>query len=157
MKEIIKLKLVQVDESGFHLLMPCRLSDNTEYYLILDSGASNTVLDQVQLTNYIKPGNRDDYYSENEYKNKLNNSKGITNQELHFSFGKLELLKLGNLEIHGAVYPFLNLEHIAFIYSELGIKNVIGIWGCDYLLKTNAVINFKERTLSMDFNPNDFK
>jgi len=157
MKEIIKLKLVQVDESGYHFLIPCQLSDSTKHYLILDSGASNTVLDQVQLFNYIKPSNKEDYFTENEYENKVNNSKGITNQELHFSFGKIERLKLGHLEIEDAVFPFLNLEHIASIYLELGIKNVIGIWGCDFLLKTNAIIDFKEKTLSMDFNPKEFK
>jgi len=156
MKELINLRLKQVDESGFHFLIPCQLSDNSEHYLILDTGASNTVLDQIQLSNYIKSGKKEDYYTEDEYKNTMNNSKGITNHELHFSFGKIECLQIGNLKIKEAVFPFLNLEHITSIYSELGVKNVIGIWGCDYLLKTNAIIDFKEKSLTMDFNPKDF-
>ncbi len=157
MKEEIELELVKVDEAGYHLLVPCELSDKLKCFLILDTGASNTVMDRVSLKNYITPTRTGDYYIEEFYNKSMDSSRGISNHELHFSFGKLESLKIGTNRLNQMLFPLLDLTHISEIYSDLGFNTIIGVLGCDFMVKTNAVIDFKNKKLSIELEAENFR
>jgi hypothetical protein len=150
LKQIIPLDLVKIDESGFHILVPCVLEDGNTYFFIVDTGASNTVLDREAMINFVQPARTGDYYIEDYYRKNLENSRGISDKPLHFSFGKVKLIQFKELNLKDVLFPLLDLSHIREIYSLIGYDNIIGILGSDFFIHTNALINFKEKLICLE-------
>jgi hypothetical protein len=107
--------------------------------LILDTGASKTVLDYQKYKDIVRPYTTDDPIF----------SSGISeNIEVHF--GWLDNLCLNGFEIQPFVSGLTTLDHINEIYGMYNLPYVDGLIGNDILIKYQALINYKMKVLIID-------
>lgn len=140
MKIEIPLKLVSLQEDGFHFLIEGQIN-NVPLLMVLDTGASRCCFD----TSFLELLNQ-----KNKIKPNDSMTSGIGTNELNSVVTKLEKLAIGNLIIPNYQAVGIDMSHIHHAYLQAGIPKVDGIIGSDLLVKHGAIINYKKRTLTMN-------
>ncbi len=136
MTKKIPLKITNLEQDGFHPLVKCKINKKT-IWLVVDTGASRTVLDLDCLKD-ISP-------IENDHIEPF--AAGISAQQ--FSVKRFVLpcitfsgTKFKNMEVFGS-----NLSELSKLYEQLAGIPIHGLLGCDFLIKYQAVLNFKSKEL----------
>jgi hypothetical protein len=106
--------------------------------LLLDTGASKTVLDKHFLTEHFKE-------LPLRTSEQLTTGLGANNIESHFT--DVSDLKLGGVKIKNYTAHILDLAHVNETYSQINIPLIQGVIGCDLLFKHKATINFRKKIL----------
>jgi len=127
-------------EESFHIIINAKIKDSP-VNLILDSGASKTVLDQDKYKDILEA-----YRTE-----KPIFSSGIS-ENIEVQFVWLEGLSINGFEIDRFVSGLTQLTHINEIYGMYGLPYIDGLIGNDILIKYQAVINYKSNVLIIDPN-----
>ncbi len=138
MKEInIPIQLIKIDE-GYHLLIEVQL-DEQKINLVVDTGASKTIIDLAALND--------------DYKNLLVDteevSTSIGDSELKSSKVILKMLHLSEIQLSDIEIHTLDLSSVTTAYEALDLPKVHGILGSDILFKYQAIINFRNLSLSL--------
>lgn len=140
MREIkVPLELINLHNDGFHLLVEVVVFGKP-FHVVLDTGASKTVLDKNFTEMHLK-GN------ELKISDRLSTGLGTNSMESHTVI--LPLLKIGNLKIKNFEAAVLDLSTISHAYLSLNLPPVIGVLGGDILLKYQAIINYKKLHLKL--------
>ncbi|MDL2261988.1 hypothetical protein LJC11_00610 [Bacteroidales bacterium OttesenSCG-928-I21] len=133
----IKMQVLNIEECGFHLIVKSKINQANGIVLI-DTGASNSIFD-LNL--------------EGLDKNKLNlienehSASGFNSTIENIYLGTIEIFKLGRYKFCVNTAIFTPLDHINSVYQSIGLPNILGIIGCDFLLQYNAIINIEEKYL----------
>lgn len=139
MNTIIIFELIDLEGDGFHLNIKGKANE-VNVNLIIDTGASKTVFDITTINKMLKQ----DALDENE---KLSSGLGTnTMKSFKAIIDKFELDGFEELNYEVAV---LDLSHVNHSYENIGLKPIDGIIGGDLLVKYNAIINYKEKTLTL--------
>jgi len=141
MKSEIPIEIVEIEEGGCHLFLKCKLEDDVEADLILDTGASKTVFNETLISPYLQE------ISENENLE----SSGISEEKLSSSTGKLSRLVFGDMILHNEIIVVMNLDHINELYKKIEERKIWGLLGGDYLLKYDALIDYKNKVLIFNY------
>ena len=138
----IPLKVYEIPGGGTHLLVKAKLN-NEPNYLLIDTGASNSVFD----TNNIA-------FQDIEFKPKDEDiqSSGFNSAIENLEIGEIKSLKICHFKTNFVEAIFTPLDHINELYSSIKLPNISGIIGSDFLLKHNAIINFKTKILYLEKN-----
>ena len=136
-KTIIPLKQIQIETSGYHLLIPASIK-NHDVFLILDTGASQSIFD----TNAIAFA--DIILQEPESPCA---SSGINAPLTDIETGLIDEIKLGSFVITNLEALFMPLEHINNLYQKYTSHEIAGIIGGDLLQKHGAIINYTSSEL----------
>lgn len=142
MAEKIALKLLNIEGDGYHLQAKVKINGKSAL-VIVDTGASRTVFDQTEIARYLKK----ESVGEN---NRL--STGLGTSSMQSQFVVLGSFSLGKVKIENYDAVILDLSHVNTTYSAIGLKSVAGVLGSDILVRMNAVIDFKKKTLTL-FSP----
>lgn len=140
---ILKINIIlQQVSDGFHIFCNVKLGKNNCRALI-DTGASKSVLsksfkEKLNLEEFVIPND--------------NQISGIHPGQTDISFVKIENLSFGKFTICDFITGIIDLEHINEQYKILGIKPFDLIIGGDILAETNAVIDYKNKTLVLTKN-----
>jgi predicted aspartyl protease len=135
----IKIDVREIEKKNYHLFIdlkvggkPCRL--------LLDTGASKTVLDAGQILKFVK-----------EDKIKLHESKsvGLGVSEMETKVAKLKDLKIGKAEFKELEVAVLDIAHVNETYRLIEIPEIDGVLGSDFLMKYDAVINYNKAILKI--------
>lgn len=137
MKIKIPIQLVELEEQNYHILVRSQFSDETIGIWVIDTGASKTVFDK----------NLTQYYTELEGEHEELHTAGISEQTLETSLGVLELLRFGKREMKSLKVALIDLSHINELYKKAANLQLCGLIGSDFLLKHNAVIDYRKREL----------
>lgn len=137
METVIKLEKVVIEESGCHLLVAATI-DETEVRLVLDTGASRTVLD----SNFFKKLNPDLILKEEEEK-----SIGVGSNQLDSFLVEVEGFSLSAYKLNNVQLALMDLSNVSLTYQNLGMGEVHGVLGGDILQAGKAVINYENETL----------
>ena len=136
-KTIIPIDIVTLgDNDSYHLFIGS-LIDGCHYDLLIDTGASHTIFEES-----LVPQMPDDGVIERKIE-----SAGIQAGELKSSFGIISEFQLGDLKRTDWTVVLIDLSHVNNMYSKLTHKRVAGLIGSDFLLKYNAIIDYKKREL----------
>lgn len=139
MKTIIKFDVIDLEGDGFHLNIKGK-ANGIDVNLIIDTGASKTVFD----INTIKEVLQQETLNEND---KLSSGLGTnTMKSFKTTIEKFELDGFEELNYEVAV---LDLTHVNLSYENIGLSPIDGIIGGDILVKYSAIINYKEKTLTL--------
>ena len=142
MKTTIKFKKVKIDQNGCHLLIRMKLNRKT-VWLVLDTGASQTVLDYHVANSLSK---------NKALKMDRASSRGVGGEHLQSHLLMVEEASLGDLVIYDYHFVLLDLQHVNSMYQSIGIQPVQGVLGSDLLNRYKAVIDFKKKELVLTFN-----
>ena len=127
-------------EESFHLIIKASIKGEP-VNLILDTGASKTVLDQEKYQGILKPFNNSDPIF----------SSGIS-ENIEVQFVWLEGLNFNGIEIAPFVSGLTKLDHINQIYGMYNLPYIDGLIGNDILIKYQALINYSRNMLIIESN-----
>jgi predicted aspartyl protease len=137
MKTILPIDIVTLGEdNSFHLFVR-GLINGKEYDLLIDTGASHTIFDASLIPEAPV----------SEIESHDIQSAGIHAGELKSSIGHIKKFKLGELKRVNWVVVLIDLTHVNDLYKKFSDKRVAGLIGSDFLLKHNAMIDYKKRVL----------
>lgn len=138
-KNEIKLEVKELQTDSFHVFLYVVIN-NKRLRMLLDTGASKTVLDK----NFVE--------------SKLKNSKVETSNNptssLHATVQKSDIMtaktiKIGNSSIENYMITVLDLTHVNKTYEAVKCKPIQGILGSDILVEKQAVINYGKKTIKL--------
>lgn len=139
MNTIIPLKILAIQEHGFHVLLKIKIN-NKSAVMVLDTGASQTVLDKNRVHRFV-----DD--KEFEKSEALSTGLGTNSMESHIVH--IRKMQLGELVIKNTALILLDLAIVNASYEMIGMKPLDGIIGSDILVKHKALIDFKNKRLRL--------
>ncbi len=134
----IPLKLLNLDDNGFHLLIEVVVFGKT-FLAVLDTGASKTVFDKNTVETHR---NSDNLLQATELL-----STGLGTNTMKSYFIRLPEIRIGELILKNKQIAVLDLSSINFAYREMRFEPVIGVIGSDILRAYGGIINY--RTLSL--------
>ncbi|NUM30877.1 MAG: aspartyl protease family protein [Bacteroidetes bacterium] len=138
----IKFKLQHISDNGYHLFCNVKIN-NIRCIALVDTGASKSVLNKkfAEINDFDKIINQND-----------NLISGINPGQTDISISKIKKLEIGKLSIENFLIGLVDFEHINEQYRLLKIKPFDFILGSDILVETNAIINFKDKTIEINQN-----
>ena len=135
----VPLQLINLQNDGFHLLVEVVIFGHP-FNVVLDTGASKTVLDKTSVEKYIAT---DDLLSSD----KLSTGLGTNSMESFILY--LPTFNIGKLKIENFEAAVLDLSSISAAYESLQLPPVIGVIGGDILQKHKAVIDYNKLELKL--------
>ena len=135
----VPLQLINLQNDGFHLLVEVVIFGHP-FNVVLDTGASKTVLDKTSIEKYIAT---DDLLSSD----KLSTGLGTNSMESFILY--LPSFNIGKLKIENFEAAVLDLSSISAAYESLQLPPVIGVIGGDILQKYKAVIDYNKLELKL--------
>ena len=140
-KTTLKIKLLNIDNSGYHLCIKAKINGKVAN-LLIDTGASRTVFDVNRMDKFIKISN----LQENE---QLSTGLGTTTMKSHVS--ELKKIQLQDLVIRNYNAIFLDLSHVNESYTRVGLAAIDGVVGSDLLREYKAVVNYEKLEMSLKY------
>ena len=137
MKTILPIDIVTLGEDNSYHLFVNGSINGREYDLLIDTGASHTIFDATLIPEI--PGC--------EKKGQEIQSAGIHAGELKSSLGHIQTFQLGDLKRMNWMVVLIDLTHVNDLYKKFTDKRVAGLIGSDFLLRHNAMIDYKKREL----------
>lgn len=128
----VPLKLVDVMEAGYHAHIEV-VVNGIPTTLVVDSGASHTAFDQQYLEDLIGIIPLD----QNDQK-----SSGIGSNNLVSYQGTISTFQIGEFIEEDFQVAILDLSAINIAYQQAELDPVLGVLGCEFLLKHRAILDF---------------
>jgi predicted aspartyl protease len=140
MKTIIPIEQLSIPPTGIHLIIKVYINRKVARFVI-DTGASQTVLDLHRISHFIPKGE----------KRKLDSTTaGIGTNKIRSAASTIKHFKIGTAIAQDYDIVLLDLSHVNNSYQLLGFKTVDGILGSDLLKNFEAVIDFKKLQLTLE-------
>ena len=137
----IPLQLINLKGDGFHLALNV-LINHKKAFLILDTGASRTVLDINRMSRFSE----DLDYQLNEEK-----STGLGTNTMESNVFMMDSFCIGDMEIKNYEAVAIDMTHINQTYEMLKMSPIDGVLGGDIMMDFKAKIDYKTMTLSLNF------
>jgi hypothetical protein len=106
--------------------------------MVLDTGASHTVLDQKQVIRFLGKGS---------IRNTGFQSSGLGTNSMTSSFATFKQIEIGDLKIYRRKIVIIDMEHINNAYHAVDQPVIDGVLGSDILKKYKADIHFSSKKL----------
>lgn len=135
----IPVEILKLEKKGIHLLVKAGINGKTAA-MIIDTGASNTVLD-INSYDAFAPGGatfRIEAHSA---------TVGSSNLETHTA--KINCLSFGEAVLTNYTVILLDLSHINLAFRDAGLPEVHGVLGGDLLMRMKATIDYKGMYLKL--------
>jgi hypothetical protein len=143
MKAALPLHLIKGNTGQIsHIAVGCKIN-NRDAMLIIDSGASNCVLDMARSGNFNLVADRS-FGSEM--------AVGLGSNQIKSSLSRADVFLLGEIEIKQFPFVMLDLQIINDTFLEYGSVEIDGIIGTDLLLACDAKIDYKQKLLFLKGN-----
>jgi hypothetical protein len=137
----IPIKIIPIEEEGFHLMINAVINGQ-EANLLIDTGASRSVFDIEKIKKYI--GGDQILFENNE---KLSTGLGTNTMESQSVI--IDELKLGDLIIRNYQAVVLEMSHINQSYAKLNLPGIDGVMGGDLFYQYKVVIDYKRKSLKL--------
>ncbi len=125
--------IVELEPNTFHPLIKADFKGLVNYWWVIDSGASKSVMEITLM----------DHYFREETDSVM--ATGLGKEEVSTSSGIIENLVLNGFNLGPLKVALVDFQHINTEYSKFTDKRIIGLIGCDFLYSHQAVIDFKRR------------
>jgi hypothetical protein len=132
MLKIIKFTIIELESNTFHPLVKADFKGLEDYWWVIDSGASKSVMEITLM---------DHYFTE---ETDAVMATGLGKEEVSTTSGIIDDLKLDGYSFGPLKVALVDFQHINTEYSKFSKKKIIGLIGCDFLYKHMAVINFEQ-------------
>lgn len=133
----IPIELIELESENYHILVSSVFSDRETGKWVVDTGASKSVFDK-NLQEYIE---YTDGVSEDLH------SAGISDEPMKGQIAQLKPLSFSGLKVPDMKVVVLDLSHINQLYASTAGVEICGLLGGDFLMKNNAVIDYKRKRI----------
>lgn len=137
----VPFRIIELEDASYHLLVQATFNNIFTANLIIDTGASKTILDYAHLNEMVtdtEPVQSDLSSGINSYIDMCYSAKLAS-----FSIGKLII------EPYGCV--LMDLTHVNQLYTKIGQDQVCGLLGSDFFNRYKATISFARKQLTLRF------
>lgn len=138
---VVKLpvEILKIEKKGIHLLVKAGINGKNAA-MIVDTGASNTVLDINSYDDFAPGGvtSRIEAHSA---------TLGSSNLETHTA--KISRLSFGQAVLTNYTVILLDLSNINHAFRDAGLPEVHGVLGGDLLMRMKATIDYKGMYLKL--------
>lgn len=135
----LPLEIVEISPASYHIFIECIVNDEKKEILV-DTGASQTVFDLRFYQESIVP--------ENVQMELL--TSGIAPGAPDARPGKLRNFGFETCIWENIDALFMDLTHVNSLYQQFIPKDIAGLIGSDFLVKTRAELNYRKRLLIID-------
>ncbi|WP_346862268.1 retropepsin-like aspartic protease [uncultured Draconibacterium sp.] len=142
MRYKIPIEIIHLEADNYHLIASANFTDGTRGKFVIDTGASKTVFDK----------NLADYFDIDEHETEELHSAGINDEPLVTSIGYIRPFSFGKMKIENLKVALLDMAHINDLYSRAAGISVCGLIGSDFLLKYQAVIDYRRKRMVLNFS-----
>jgi predicted aspartyl protease len=142
MTTTVPFKILTLDAEGFHLMLKVKINGRPAQ-LIIDTGASKTVLDKTRVSKFVK---------ETDFKVHDKLSSGLGTNTMESQTTVLKKITIGDLVISDYTTVLLDLSHVNSSYEQIGLKAIEGVLGSDILLRYKAVIDYEKKIVKLKYN-----
>ncbi|MGO1786600.1 MAG: retropepsin-like aspartic protease [Sphingobacterium sp.] len=139
--QYIPFQVISLQADGFHIITPVRLFGK-EFKMVIDTGASKTVLDKSTLLN---SGITEDKFLDTDIL-----STGLGTNSMQSFMLKLPEFSIGSWTTQNFTVAVLDLSAINLAYQQIGLDPVIGVVGGDILRLYGANIDYKKKILRLN-------
>lgn len=139
MQVVIPIEFVVIDE-GIHLLVKVEVN-SFRVNFVVDTGASKSVLDSNSIDLFLV----DQIHDTDE------ESTSIGNTTLRSQKALIKEFKFGGITLWNKMVNVLDLSNVIHVYESLNLPMIHGILGADLLQELNAVVDFKNKTLMLEY------
>jgi len=129
---------LELQGDGYHILIDVCLFDQP-FKMVLDTGASKTVLDKTTLLQSGIP--------EEKIENTNIISTGLGTNSMESFILELPTLAIGNWKIKKFITAVLDLSAVNYAYEQMNLPPVIGVLGGDILFSYAARIDYRKQLL----------
>jgi predicted aspartyl protease len=157
----IPIEIDFIDGEGCHIFVKALLNDTYEALLIIDTGASKTVLEKNLTEHLIQKIEFDTEELNNHITDKLTPeqreelglgsegvvSVGVSKGKIDFYFGILPKIQMADFELDNFEVAYIDLSNVNDLYKALGKPLIWGLLGGDFLLRFQAVIDYKNKKM----------
>lgn len=137
----IPFQVISLQADGFHIITNVRLFGK-EFKMVIDTGASKTVLDKNTLLN---SGITEDEFLDTDIL-----STGLGTNSMQSFMLKLPEFAIGSWITRNFTVAVLDLSSINLAYQQIGLAPVIGVVGGDILRLYGANIDYKKKILRLN-------
>jgi hypothetical protein len=134
------LIIAEIEAKNYHLFIELTVN-NIPCRLLLDTGASKTVMDTDRVQAFVT--NPKDIVAHHS------KSVGLGTQDMETQVATLRNWRINQFEIRKFEVAVLPIAHVNQTYQQLNIPAIDGVLGSDFLMKYNAVIDYKKRILNL--------
>ena len=136
---IVKIKIIELEPESYHIITRIKV-ENRFLHFIIDTGATHTCMDKDSFI-YLYPQEPILAYE--------GDSAGIASNGFKTEVTTFRNFKIGRMVIPEQKIILLDLKNINQIYEMLGKPKIEGIIGGDFLVKYNAIIDFKAKEMKL--------
>ena len=137
MKIKIPVRIIELEDDNFHLIIPSLFFDSTTGYWVIDTGASKTVFDKNLISKYQLSGDSPERV----------NTAGIGGMTMESELAEIKEVSWGKLKIVNFKVALLDLSSVNKLYSKAANLNICGLLGGDFLMKYNAIVDYKRQII----------
>lgn len=130
----IKFRVIDFANDGYHWLVKCKVN-NAEYWLVVDTGATRTIIDQSVL-------------GEIEVKRHPRGLViGFGSQTNSIDTATLNSIWIDGIEFTKLEVAVADLSNLIELYSQMANVKLAGILGCDFLMRNATSINIHRKRI----------
>jgi len=137
----LPIEIIKLEDASYHLMIVAEFPMGILGNLIIDTGASKTIFDQQ----FVEPFITDIEDVDNQ------NSSGINAMITQAKVGVIPKIKFSILEIKNYECLLLDLTHINDLYKKYSNKQIAGLIGSDFLVQYQAVIDYGQQKISLNY------
>lgn len=135
----IPIRVLNIELDGSHIFVEATIN-NLSALLLIDTGASRTVLDIGRIRQYEK---------EKEFLTHKKLSTGLGTNSMITQGMVLSNFSIGKLSINDFDVVLLDLQHVNESYASMGLPPIDGVLGNDILVRHQAVIDLSKKSLQL--------
>lgn len=135
----IQLQKVDIPPGGIHLALNVRLND-TEVRMVVDTGASRSVLDLAHFQ---------ELFPDAELKQEESDSAGVGASGLASFTSWVPSFFIEGFEVKDCELALMDLSHVKASYTNLGEDVIYGVIGGDLLERYEAIIDYSDCSLTL--------
>lgn len=134
----IPFEILELEDNSYHILIDVVINGDINGKLVIDTGASKTILDSNLGLLEVRPEMDKEPFS-----------SGLGG-ELTIHFCEVDSFALGTFVLEQMTFAMVDLSAVNNAYEKVVDTRVIGLLGSDLLLKHGAIINYREAYLQID-------
>lgn len=139
---VIPVEIVKLEDCSYHLLVTVEI-DGIQGDMIIDTGASVTVVDQKMFPDKA-----------NDESTVQLQSGSVSGQLNDVHLLKTDHFKIGGRKMKNLQLAGIDLDYVNEMYKKHLNRKIIGLLGCDFCVRYNVVIDYRNKTLSMNLSKN---
>ena len=140
MQHTIAIRVVELEEDNYHLMVTGTFPDETEGHWIIDTGASKTVFDKT-LTDHYK-------ILDSEHLGEMQ-SAGLGVDYIETEVGEIPFVTFNGYTTINLKVALIDLTHINNLYEKYTDLKICGLIGSDFLFKHKAIIDYSTMKLNI--------